>query len=99
MKTMNLYTIKKILTDEKPILVKEYGVSRLGVFGSYVFGDVHKRSDVDILVEFRTSIGLFSFLKLERHLSHILGIKVDLVAKSGIKPYIKKRILDSVVYA
>jgi len=71
MKTIDLHTVKKILTNEKPTLVREYGISRIGVFGSYVFGDFHDKSDIDILVEFKRAIGLFSFLKLEQHLSDI----------------------------
>ena len=96
---IGLHAIKKILTNEKPTLSREYGVSKVGVFGSYVFGDFHDTSDIDILVEFKRSIGLFAFLKLEQHLSGILGRKVDLVTKTGIKPYLKKDILRSAVYA
>lgn len=99
MKAIDLPVVKKILTKEKPTLSREYGVSKVAVFGSYVFGDFHDQSDIDILVEFKRSIGLFAFLRLEQHLSDILGRKVDLVTKSGIKPYLKKDIFRSAVYA
>lgn len=38
------------------------------------------------------------FIQLENHLSKLLGVKVDLVTKGALKPYIGKRILEEVVY-
>jgi predicted nucleotidyltransferase len=54
---------------------------------------------VDILVEFSedAEIGFFKFLDLEEFLSRKLGVKVDLVTKNALKPYIGKRILQEVV--
>jgi uncharacterized protein len=43
-------------------------------------------------------IGLFKYVELEIFLSEPLGIKVDLVAKGGLKPSLKERILSEVVY-
>ena len=40
---------------------------------------------------------MFEFVRLERHLTAILGVKVDLVMKSALKPEIGKRILSEVV--
>ncbi len=57
-------------------------------------------SDIDILVEFKpeAEIDLIKFVELEGHLSDLLGMKVDLVMKSALKPRIGKRILKEVVY-
>ena len=43
-------------------------------------------------------ISLFDFLELEEELSRILGVEVDLVEKSGLKPNIGKQILNEVIY-
>ncbi len=99
MKTNSLTEIKKILTDEKRNLDYKYGVSKIGVFGSFVFGDFRKNSDIDILVEFKKPVGLFKFIELENYLSEKLGKKVDLVSKDGLKKYIKRDILESTIYA
>ncbi len=99
MKITNLSQVKKILENEEENLSKEYGVSKIGVFGSFVFGDYREDSDIDLLVEFKKPIGLFHFIGLENYLAGKLGRKVDLVAKKGLKKYIRKNILDSVVYA
>ena len=84
------------LRQELPRLRKEYAVRTLGVFGSYVRGEQGKRSDLDILVEFTKAPGMFRFLDLERELSTMLGVRVDLVQKEALKPAIGKRIMQEV---
>ncbi|MGB9927989.1 MAG: nucleotidyltransferase family protein [Methanosarcina sp.] len=76
---------------------KKYKVNYLGIFGSYVRGEQDSESDLDILVEFDEAPGLFEYIRLEDYLSEILGIKVDLVMKSALKPAIGKRILEEVI--
>jgi len=99
MKITTLDNIKETIGREKPELFEKYGVSKIGVFGSFVFGDYTKTSDIDILVEFSRPIGLFKFIELENYLTKRLHRRVDLVSKDGLKPYIKKDILNSAVYA
>lgn len=90
--------IKNILTAHRDTLEKKYKVKTIGVFGSYVRGEPKKRSDVDILVEYTETPDFFEFLDLEEYLSDILEIKVDLVTKDALKPYIGKCIMEEVVY-
>jgi predicted nucleotidyltransferase len=68
----------------------------LGVFGSYVRGDQRSDSDLDLLVEFQEPPSLFQFIRLENELSDALGIDVDLVMKSALKPAIGRHILEEV---
>jgi len=77
---------------------KEYHVQALGVFGSYARDEADERSDLDVLVEFERPIGLFAFIRLERELSEYLHVKVDLVSKAALKPYIRERVLRETVY-
>jgi predicted nucleotidyltransferase len=72
-------------------------VKTIGVFGSYVRGEQKATSDVDVLVEFEQPIGLFEFMALENYLTELLGVKVDLVSKKALKPYIGKHILAEVI--
>ncbi len=93
----SLGEIKEILGAHKKELQERYRVKEIGVFGSFVRGEAQEESDVDILVEFETPIGLFRFLELEEYLSHLLGRKVDLVSKKALKPHIGKMILEELV--
>jgi len=88
---------KRILRAHLPALREQYSVISLGVFGSYVRGDQKKRSDLDVLVEFERAPSLFKYGELEDHLSELVGIKVDLVMKKTLKPYIGRNILAEVV--
>lgn len=80
-----------------PELEDGYGVKTLGVFGSYARGESRRKSDLDLLVEFSRVPTMFEFIRLERYLTTILGVKVDLVMRTALKPEIGKRISDEVV--
>ena len=90
--------IKSILENHKQDISGKYKVAEIGIFGSYVKGEQKDTSDVDVLVEFKESIGLLKFIEMENYLTDLLGVKVDLVMKSSLKPRIGKRILEEVVY-
>ena len=85
-----------ILRQHLPEISRKYNISYLGIFGSYVRGEQEPESDLDILVEFEEAPSFFEYIRLEDYLSEILGVKVDLVMKSALKPAIGKRILDEV---
>jgi hypothetical protein len=92
--------IKRTLKKYESELKEKFGVSEIGVFGSNVRREQKKGSDIDILVEIYpdTEMDLIKFVELEEYLSKLLGIKVDLVMKSALKPRVGKRILEEVVY-
>lgn len=96
MKTLD--EVKQWLILNKSMLQERYQVRELGIFGSYVRQEQNEASDVDVLVEFSEIPSLLKFVNLENYLSDSLGIKVDLVHKSGLKPRIGERILAEVVY-
>lgn len=100
LKVKSLTEAKKILAKEKVLLSKNYGISKIGIFGSFIFGDFSPKSDIDILVEgSKTSkMSYFDLIDIEDKLSNKLGRKVDLVTKTSLKPYIKNNILKSVMY-
>ena len=90
-------SIKLVLLQHKAELRENFKVKTIGVFGSYVRGEQKRSSDVDILVEFDSPVGLFEFMKLENYLSDLLGVKVDLVSKKALKPHIGEHILQEVI--
>jgi predicted nucleotidyltransferase len=93
---MGLDEIKRILKDYKSVLKDKYHVTTIGVFGSHVRNEHVDDSDVDILVDFAAPISLFEFIDMEEELSRLLSVKVDLVSRKALKPYIGERILDEV---
>ncbi len=89
----SLDEIRQLLHEHLPELRKEYSISNLWLFGSFVRGEQHKRSDLDVLVEFDEVPTLPRFISLERKLREITGIKVDLVSIRALKGEIGERIL------
>lgn len=90
--------IEIIIQKHKKELEERFGLREIGIFGSYVRGNQLQDSDIDILVAIERPMGFIKFIKLENHLSQILGAKVDLVTKKALKPYIGRRILQEVHY-
>jgi hypothetical protein len=86
------------LKENGTVLRDRFKVRKIGIFGSFARGEQEATSDIDILVDFREPVSLIDFVALERHLSEILGRKVDLVMKSALKPRIGKHILREVRY-
>lgn len=95
---LNTKDINEMLHKHLESLRNQYGIDRIGLFGSFVRGDQHSNSDIDLLVEFTRPVGLFKFVELENQLSELLGAKVDLVTHNALKPNIGKRILAEVQY-
>jgi predicted nucleotidyltransferase len=90
---MNIEEIKRKIL---PVL-KKYGVTRAGIFGSVVRGEAREESDIDILVEIESRMSSLDFVGLKLELEEALGKPVDLGEYSVIKPIIKEQILEEEV--
>lgn len=93
--------ITEILREKHPYLVSEYGVKRIGIFGSFARGTPTEASDVDIVVEFERPIG-FKFIEFSEYLESLLGRDVDVLTHAGIQGIrvdrIARSIEESIVY-
>ena len=89
----NLSEIRHRLAEAHEDLFRRYPIRRLGIFGSVVRGDARPGSDIDILVEFSEPVG-FEIVDLAMELETLLGHKVDLVSRKGIRdrllPYVER---------
>ena len=76
-------------------LCRRYGVRELCYFGSAARGEMRPDSDIDIMVEFDPAarIGLVKFESLSEDLAALVGRKVDLVTKRGLKSWIRSQVL------
>ena len=80
--------IKKIL--------KEKGVVRAGIFGSYARGEQKKTSDIDILIKPPKGLG-FGFAGIQLDLEEKLRKKIHLVTYKSLHPKLKEQILKEEV--
>jgi len=93
----NLDTIKSILIQLKPELIKKYSISSIGLFGSIVRNDFTDKSDIDIIVDFSKPIGV-EFIDLADLIEKKLQKRVDLVSKNGVKPKYFNEIKSEIIY-
>ena len=85
---------------EKRARLRELGVKRLGVFGSFVRGEHRPDSDIDLVVEFEPGRKTFdAFVELAFYLEDILQHKVELITTDSLSPYLGPHILKEVEYA
>jgi len=86
--------------SEKRERLREFGVRRLGLFGSFLRGEQKPASDIDLLVEFEVGKKTFdAFIELAFYLEEILQHRVELVTTDSLSPYLAPHILKAVEYA
>jgi uncharacterized protein len=93
--------IIQLIQESQPYLASEFGVSRIGLFGSYANGKANANSDIDLVIEFEQPLG-FRFLELVEYLENLLGQEVDVLTPAGIQnirvEQVAKNISESIVY-
>jgi predicted nucleotidyltransferase len=87
-------TIEQVKKRILPLL-KEAGVLRSSLFGSFIRGEQTEQSDIDILIEFPKGKSLLDLVDLEMKLEQALGRKVDLLTYNSLSPYLKDSIQSS----
>jgi uncharacterized protein len=92
-----LQEIRSTLSNHKSRLFHDYPIKSMAIFGSYSRREQSDSSDLDILVEFSDRIGI-RFVDLADDLEKIVGFKVDLVSKKGIKEKYLMSINSDLIY-
>ena len=78
------YEVIDKLKLQYPYLASEFGIKKIGVFGSVAKQMDKDESDIDLVVEFDRTIG-FNFIRLAEYMERLLGRKVDILTKDGIR--------------
>ncbi len=81
---ISLEEILRRLSSVKERLRADFGVKKIGVFGSWARGEQNTDSDVDILVDFERPIG-WEVVDLKELLEELLETSVDLVTYSALR--------------
>jgi len=96
---LDKHEILRYLTSHKKEFYKKYGVTKIGLFGSYAIGREHPQSDIDIAVEMiPEKKNLRSFFGLKRELETAFRKNVDLGIESTLKPAVKAKVLEEMIY-
>ena len=99
---LNRDKILEALQAHQRFLAAEYGVHRIGLFGSYARDEPHDGSDIDLVAELDRPLGL-RFIELTEYLERLFGRRVDVLTPAGIRSIrnkeLAREIRESVVYA
>jgi len=96
MARIDSHLIKKI-EAHKDNLKEKFSVESLAIFGSVSKGTAGPDSDIDILIKFKKTPGLFGFIDLKQYLEVIVGRSIDLVTENALKKQLRDEILKEAV--
>lgn len=76
------------------------GIREVGLFGSYARNEQTEQSDIDILIDFDPEKETFdNYMAVYELLEKLFkNIRVEVVTKNGLSPYIGPKILNEVQY-
>lgn len=83
----------------RSVRLRELGVDRLFLFGSFARDADREGSDVDLLVDFAKPVGLVQFVEILEELEQALGRRVDLVDRRTLREPLKQKILAEAIHA
>ncbi len=89
--------ILDFLRQHKKEMHDSFGVTKIGLFGSYARGDARENSDVDLAIELVANTA-DSYFGLLHYLEDRFQKRIDLGIESNFKPIIKPYISKEIIY-
>lgn len=100
MENSKVYTVEEIrdiLNRNRNVFEQKFSVDKFLLFGSYAKQQQTSDSDIDLLVSFTKPVDMFEFIDLQDYLSELFNKKIDLGTLSGLKTFIKDKILNEAI--
>jgi predicted nucleotidyltransferase len=86
------------LQKVKNELKNRFGIEEFALFGSYARGEAKEDSDIDIAILKMRKKSFFQRVEAKEFLEKYLNKKVDIGYFDSIRPIIKKRIKEEMIY-
>ncbi|WP_045216963.1 nucleotidyltransferase family protein [Desulfonatronovibrio magnus] len=100
---MTFSTIDEVihyLRTNKGEFQERYGITSIGIFGSFVRKEQNPFSDIDMVVEMDPHRkNLHNFLQFKRHVERTLELSVDIGFEHTLKPAARESVKKQIVYA
>ncbi len=95
---MDRSKVLELIKKNKMELITKFGVSRIGLFGSYAREDQTEKSDIDIVIEMKNP-DLFLLVAVKNYLQELLNSEVDIVRyRERMNEGLKRRINRDAIY-
>lgn len=88
---MDRAEVLRLLEEHRPEW-ERFDVRSLAVFGSVARGEARPGSDVDVLVEFGSTVTFDNFMGLKIYLEDLLGTRVDLGTPDDLRPQLRRSV-------
>lgn len=98
MERMSRAEIIRFLRENKSELEARFGVTTLGLVGSYARNEATAESDIDLIVEIRSDNKFRSFFGLLHFLQDSLPARIDLATESSLKPLVRETVMKDILY-
>lgn len=99
---MGISSIEEVvayLKKNKRYLHDRFGITSIGIFGSFVRGEQSPHSDIDMVVEMEgNKKSIHTFMQLKRFLEKEIARKIDLGFEHSLKPAIREKIKGQIIY-
>ena len=92
--------ILEFLTLNKQYFRDQFGIVKIGLFGSYAKDEQTDGSDIDLIVEFANNTpNLFDVKnELKNYINERFNIQVDIAREKYLKPIYRDSILQETIY-
>ncbi|MDP2682063.1 MAG: nucleotidyltransferase domain-containing protein [Deltaproteobacteria bacterium] len=95
---MNRDEIIRFIFEHKAEFEQNFGVTKIGLFGSYARGETREGSDIDIVVEVKKP-DLFNLIGIKQAIEEAFRSNVDIVRlRDKMNKFLKQRIERDVIY-
>jgi predicted nucleotidyltransferase len=99
MASLSINDVISYLRAHKHLLMERFGVTRIGIFGSFVHQTQTDASDIDLVIEMeKDKKNLHTFLGVKRFLENGLSRRIDMGIESSLKPFVREKIKDQIIY-
>ncbi|MFB3887594.1 MAG: nucleotidyltransferase family protein [Thermodesulfobacteriota bacterium] len=99
MEASSIEEIVAYLRKNKRFFYDRFGVTQMGIFGSFARGEQTRSSDIDMIVEIeRGKKNIHSFLQLKRFLEKELAKKIDMGFEDSLKPTVREKVKQKIIY-
>ena len=99
---MGISSIEEVvqyLNKNRIYLHDRFGITSIGIFGSFVRGEQTPYSDIDMVIEMeKDKKNIHIFLQLKRFIEKEIGRKVDIGFEHSLKPAIREKIKEHIIY-
>lgn len=96
--SLNKDSIIAFFRLHKDLLEKQFGITKIALFGSYARNEAKPESDIDLLIEMPQK-SFQKRLELREFLEHEFGKKVDVGYFDSVRSFIMHHVEKDLIYA